>query len=47
VKPRSRRDPFEKAKIGPKTYEDWIIDRAYLLGPMQVVASQFRLTMKG
>jgi arylsulfatase len=41
-----RRDPFEKAKIGANTYEDWYIDRAYLLGPMQVVASKFLLTLK-
>jgi arylsulfatase A-like enzyme len=41
-----RRDPFERAKIGSNTYEDWYIDRAYLLGPMQVVASQFLLTLK-
>jgi arylsulfatase A-like enzyme len=41
-----RRDPFEKAKIGSNTYEDWYIDRAYLLGPMQVVASKFLMTMK-
>jgi len=41
-----RRDPFEKAKIGSNTYEDWYIDRAYLLGPMQVVASKFLVTLK-
>jgi arylsulfatase len=41
-----RRDPFEKAKIGANTYEDWYLDRAYLLGPMQVVASKFLLTLK-
>ena len=41
-----RRDPFEKAKIGSNTYEDWYIDRAFLLGPMQVVASKFLLTLK-
>jgi arylsulfatase len=41
-----RRDPFEKAKIGSNTYEDWYIDRAYLLGPMQVVASNFLTTLK-
>lgn len=41
-----RRDPFEKAKIGSNTYEDWYIDRAYLLGPMQVVASKFLITLK-
>ncbi len=41
-----RRDPFEKAKIGSNTYEDWYIDRAYLLGPMQVIASRFLLTLQ-
>ena len=41
-----RRDPFEKAKIGSNTYEDWYIDRSYLLGPMQVVASRFLMTLK-
>ena len=41
-----RRDPFEKAKIGANTYEDWYIDRAFLLGPMQVVASKFVMTLK-
>ena len=41
-----RRDPFEKAKIGANTYEDWYIDRAFALGPMQVVASRFLMTLK-
>lgn len=41
-----RRDPFEKAKIGANTYEDWYIDRAFILGPMQVVASKFLRTLK-
>ena len=41
-----RRDPFEKAKMGSNTYEDWHIDRAYLMGPMQVVASKFVMTLK-
>jgi arylsulfatase len=41
-----RRDPFEKAKIGANVYEDWYIDRAFLLGPMQVVASKFLLSLK-
>jgi len=41
-----RRDPFEKAKIGANVYEDWYIDRAFLMGPMQVVASKFLLTLK-
>jgi len=41
-----RRDPFEKAKIGSNTYEDWYIDRAYIMGPMQFVASRFLLSLK-
>jgi len=41
-----RRDPFEKAQENSNTYHDWMIDRAYVLGPMQMVASKFLLTMK-
>lgn len=41
-----RRDPFEKAYENSNTYHDWFIDRAYLLGPMQVVASKFLTSMK-
>jgi arylsulfatase len=41
-----RRDPFELAQHNSNTYHDWVIDRAYILGPMQMVASKFLLTMK-
>ncbi|MFT5299908.1 MAG: arylsulfatase A-like enzyme [Mariniblastus sp.] len=41
-----RRDPFEKAPANSNTYHDWMIDRAYVLGPMQVVASKFLMSMK-
>ncbi len=41
-----RRDPFEKAQHNSNTYHDWVIDRAYVLGPMQVVASRFLNTLK-
>jgi arylsulfatase len=41
-----RRDPFEKSYENSNTYHDWMIDRAYVLGPMQVVASKFLMTMK-
>ncbi len=41
-----RRDPFEKAQHNSNTYHDWVIDRAYMLGPMQVVASNFLMTLK-
>ncbi|XZE53956.1 arylsulfatase [Planctomycetaceae bacterium SH139] len=41
-----RRDPFEKAQHNSNTYHDWVIDRAYVLGPMQVVASRFLNTLR-
>ncbi len=41
-----RRDPFEKAQHNSNTYHDWLIDRAFVLGPMQVVASKFLMTLK-
>jgi arylsulfatase A-like enzyme len=41
-----RRDPFEKAKIGSNTYEDWYIDRAFVMIPIQQMAGQFLMTMK-
>ncbi|MCA8989949.1 MAG: sulfatase-like hydrolase/transferase, partial [Planctomycetaceae bacterium] len=41
-----RRDPFELAQHNSNTYHDWVIDRAYILGPMQTVASRFLLTLK-
>jgi arylsulfatase A-like enzyme len=41
-----RRDPFEKSYENSNTYHDWMIDRAYVLGPMQAVAARFLITMK-
>jgi arylsulfatase len=41
-----RRDPFERAQHNSNTYHDWMIDRAFVLGPMQVVASKFLATLK-
>jgi arylsulfatase A-like enzyme len=40
-----RRDPFEKAKIGSNTYEDWYIDRAFIIIPIQGLAAEFLKTM--
>ena len=40
-----RRDPFEKAKIGSNTYEDWYIDRAFIIIPIQGMAANFLRTM--
>jgi arylsulfatase A-like enzyme len=41
-----RRDPFEKAKLGSNTYEDWYIDRAFIVIPIQGMAAQFLKTME-
>lgn len=41
-----RRDPYERAQHNSNTYHDWMIDRAYILGPMQVVAAQFLKTLQ-
>jgi arylsulfatase len=41
-----RRDPFEKSQENSNTYHDWMIDRAFVLVPLQAVASKFLLTLK-
>ncbi|SMP78730.1 arylsulfatase [Neorhodopirellula lusitana] len=41
-----RRDPFEKSQHNSNTYNDWFLDRVYILGPMQRVAGSFLMTMK-
>lgn len=41
-----RRDPFERAQHNANTYYDWLIDRAFVLVPMQKLASDFLKTMK-
>ena len=41
-----RRDPFEKSQHNSNTYHDWMIDRAFVLVPLQAVASRFLLTLK-
>jgi arylsulfatase len=41
-----RRDPFEKSQHNSNTYHDWMIDRAFVLVPLQTVASKFLMTMK-
>ena len=42
-----RRDPFEKSQHNSNTYHDWMIDRAFVLVPLQAVASKFLLTHEG
>jgi arylsulfatase len=41
-----RRDPFEKAQHNSNTYDDWFLDRPYVLVPLQQMAARFLLTMK-
>lgn len=41
-----RRDPFEKSQHNSNTYHDWMIDRAFVLVPLQGVASRFLMTLK-
>ena len=41
-----RRDPFEKADHNSNTYNDWFLDRAFVLVPIQTLAGQFLMTMK-
>jgi arylsulfatase len=41
-----RRDPFEKAQESANNYNDWYIDRAFVLVPLQGVASKFLMTLK-
>jgi arylsulfatase len=41
-----RRDPFERSQHNSNTYNDWFMDRVFVLVPIQGLAAQFLLTMK-
>ena len=41
-----RRDPFETAQHNSNTYNDWFLDRVFVLAPMQQLAAKFLMTMK-
>jgi arylsulfatase len=41
-----RRDPFEKAQHNANTYEDWFLDRPFVIVPIQGLAAKFLQTMK-
>jgi arylsulfatase A-like enzyme len=41
-----RRDPFEKAQHNSNTYNDWFLDRAFVLVPLQGLAAKFLQTMQ-
>ena len=41
-----RRDPFERAQHNANTYNDWFLDRAFVLVPIQALAGEFLQTMQ-
>jgi arylsulfatase A-like enzyme len=41
-----RRDPFEKAQHNSNTYNDWFLDRPFVIVPIQAMAAQFLQTMQ-
>jgi arylsulfatase len=41
-----RRDPFERAQHNSNTYNDWFLDRVFVLAPMQQLAAKFLVSMK-
>jgi arylsulfatase A-like enzyme len=41
-----RRDPFERAQHNANTYNDWFLDRAFVVVPLQGLAAKFLMTMK-
>ncbi|MCQ3830902.1 arylsulfatase [Microbulbifer elongatus] len=41
-----RRDPMERAQHNANTYEDWFLDRAFVMVPMQQMAAKFLKTME-
>ena len=41
-----RRDPFEKAQHNSNTYNDWFLDRPFVIVPITEMAGKFLMTMK-
>jgi arylsulfatase A-like enzyme len=41
-----RRDPFERAQHNANIYDDWFLDHAFVLVPLQGLAARFLMTMK-
>jgi arylsulfatase len=40
-----RRDPFERAQHNSNTYNDWFLDRAFVVVPLQALAARFLKSM--
>ena len=41
-----RCDPFEKSRESANNYNDWYIDRVFILVPLQGIATNFLMTLK-
>jgi arylsulfatase A-like enzyme len=41
-----RRDPLERAQHNSNTYNDWFLERPYIVAPMQKLAADFLMSMK-
>jgi arylsulfatase len=41
-----RRDPFERAQHNANTYNDWFLDRPFVVAPMQQFVANFLMSMK-
>ncbi|MFD0986948.1 arylsulfatase [Methyloligella solikamskensis] len=41
-----RRDPFERAQHNSNTYHDWFLQRAFVVVPLQAIATRFIQTME-
>ena len=41
-----RRDPFEKSQHNANTYNDWFLDRPFVVVPLQQLAGKFLMSMK-
>ena len=41
-----RRDPFERAQHNANTYDDWLLDRVFVLAPLNHLAGKFLVSMK-
>ena len=40
-----RRDPFERAQHNANVYDDWLLDRVFILAPLNAIAGNFLLSM--
>jgi arylsulfatase len=41
-----RRDPYERAQHNSNTYNDWLLERVFIIAEANMIAQQFLLTMR-